>query len=267
MNTKKKILGMNVLRVCAALGIMAYHYFFIGPIQGFYSMDVFCPLAYFGEWGVDIFFLISGFFILHSCRDRTCKDFVYARLKRIYPIFIIGSLFVLGLGIFMPNAEIINLLYRWFTSLLFVADLTDTGPLSNIYWTLFIEVRFYILAAIVLCIKQKSLHNRKIKLNTILAAWLLLAIFNTYWLNWHIIETLFITKYAGHFILGITLYQISIENRKDRSHMLLMLCSSVLVLHNIIGYTGWIQGLYSELLYTEIEILAVFIILIYINYS
>lgn len=53
--SEKRIWGLDVLRFCAAFGIMLYHYFFIGVIQGFYSKDVFFPTAFWGQFGVDIF--------------------------------------------------------------------------------------------------------------------------------------------------------------------------------------------------------------------
>lgn len=60
---KKRIYGLEIFRILAAVGVLCYHYFFIGVIQGFYSKDVFIEFAFWGEFGVDIFFLISGFVI------------------------------------------------------------------------------------------------------------------------------------------------------------------------------------------------------------
>lgn len=262
----KKIDGMDVFRSCAAMGIMLYHYFFIGPLQGFYSKEVFIPLAFFGEWGVDIFFLISGFFILQSVHNRNYKTFFMSRIKRIYPSFIVGSFFVLLLGIVMPNTQIRNLIYRWIVSLLMIGDLTSSGPLSSIYWTLFIEIRFYVLVTIILfidaVINEKCIKN-KITLNKLLFGWLAISILNTYWISNKAIEVFFVTKYAGHFIIGIILYRIIINNKRNASYILLLPLSTILLLHNILGYTQWIRGAeYQKLAYSESEIFGGVLILL-----
>jgi len=43
-----------------------------------------------GYLGVNLFFMISGFVILWTARDRTPSGFVLSRITRLYPEFWIG---------------------------------------------------------------------------------------------------------------------------------------------------------------------------------
>ncbi len=107
-----------MVRFLAALGIMAYHFRFIGVIEGFYAWDVFRPIAFWGELGVDIFFIISGFVILFSAESKkTYAQFLWGRMIRVYPAFIIGSALTMMMGMIMPGTEKKDLLCRWMGSL------------------------------------------------------------------------------------------------------------------------------------------------------
>ena len=99
MYERKRIPGLDLARFLAALGILAYHFCFIGVIEGFYAWDVFMPVAFWGELGVDIFFIISGFVILFSIENkRTASQFLSGRIIRVYPAFIICSVLTMIIG-------------------------------------------------------------------------------------------------------------------------------------------------------------------------
>lgn len=247
---KRKIWGLDVVRFCATAGIMLYHYFFIGVIQGFYSSDVFIPLAFWGELGVDVFFILSGFVILFSSEGRSCKEFLIARVKRIYPTFFLCSLITLCTGMLMPGTSVRDLTVRWLKSLTLVSDVLWGGiTLSNIYWTLLVEVKFYILVAIVIKLnvwKRWKYH--------ILLGWLILSVLNNYWLNDQYVSTIFATSYAGHFCLGL-LGCLLCRGERHKTMPVIGALSVWMVFRNCIGYTTWIRGIYPELPYSDIDIL------------
>lgn len=247
---KKKIWGLDVLRICAIVGIMLYHYFFIGVIQGFYSSDVFFPLAFWGELGVDVFFILSGFLILFSSEGRSCGQFLLARGRRIYPTFILCSLITLFTGILMPNTYVRDLVIRWLKSLTMFSDVLWGGDtLSSIYWTLMVEVKFYLLVAVV--IKCRIWERRKYRL---LLGWLLLSLLNNDWLHNHFVSTLFITDYAGHFCLGLVAC-LWLRGERHKAMPVITTISLWLIFRNVIGYTTWIRGIYPDLAYSDIDIM------------
>ncbi|WP_395264885.1 acyltransferase family protein [Enterobacter soli] len=91
---KNKILSIHHLRGIAALIVVFFH--FRGYLNGVYAQkDLGSMLFNSGSFGVDLFFMISGFIIALSTRNLTSKAiFAVRRFFRIYPAFIVT--FVLG---------------------------------------------------------------------------------------------------------------------------------------------------------------------------
>ena len=253
----KYIPGLDLLRAAAAIGVMLYHYFFIGPIEGYYSPDSLVPIAFWGELGVDVFFLLSGFLILLSATGRTWKQFLVARGKRIYPMFFFASLFVLFLGIILPGTAAKPLVIRWLGSLTLFTDVFHLDPLSSVYWTLMVEVKFYLLVALVikLNIWKKYKHQ-------LLIAWLTVSVVNTFSWNHEWLRLFLNTQYAGHFSLGILLYSVFVLKEKSKCLWIEIPMALMLIYHNIIGYTSWIRGIYSVLPYNDTEIFLGMLVLI-----
>lgn len=258
---KTRILGLDILRFIAALGILSYHYLFIGPLQGYYSYDIFHPIAFLGEFGVDLFFIISGFVILYSTTScKTPKKFLLSRAIRIYPAFLLCSAIVLLLGIFMPNTQLHDLLFRWINSFTFFEDLWGVDPLSGVYWTLMVEVKFYVLVAIIMKLKIWEKHKYNI-----LFIWLLISILNTFMFKNEYIQMLFLTKYAGHFVFGILLYLYN-KGEKENIMVPLFITSIWLIFRNMVSFTTWVRGLFPNLEYSNVDIFLILLIILGLIY-
>ncbi|WP_439858861.1 acyltransferase family protein [Pseudomonas sp. MBLB4136] len=103
----------------------------------------------FGAFGVGLFFLISGLVIPLSVTANTPIAFVCARLLRILPTYIVG----LSIGVF---AVYVSSMYwslafpvEWrsfIANALLVANFFDIPSLDYVNWTLVIELKFYLLA-------------------------------------------------------------------------------------------------------------------------
>lgn len=111
---------------------------------------------HFGQLGVMIFFLISGFIITHVARSENPLRFAIRRVFRIYPAYwaIVIAIIVLGaiLGSFNPlgvGSFHLGLLYDWRTVLKTVTITNYLFDPQNVVlgvgWTLQIEVMFYAL--------------------------------------------------------------------------------------------------------------------------
>lgn len=236
---KKRVIGLDLLRVFAAFGIMMYHFFFIGPLQGFYSMDTFIQYAYFGEFGVDLFFILSGYSIFLSIKNKERKDFILSRIKRIYPAFFLCATFTLLCGFIMPDTSIADLVYRYLFNFTFLQDFLDIAPLSSVYWTLMVEVKFYILIYFFAFTDwwRKDYH-------TIISLWLMIAIVNTFLVHNILLEKMLLTQYAGHFVMGMLIFSIN-SHEKSKMHSLEFVLCSILIWNNCASYSSWIQSLYE----------------------
>ncbi len=124
--------SVQSLRGIAALFVVSQHICFIGR----------------GSFGVDIFFLISGFIIMLST-EKGREHFLVKRLIRIVPLYYLFTFVSFLAAFFIPalfdntKADVISLV----KSLLFIPFEQSgvTQPLYRIGWTINYEVMFYLL--------------------------------------------------------------------------------------------------------------------------
>ena len=145
---------LDALRGIAALMVVFFHYSVrYGQIYG-YPVDTVFHFNI-GQYGVQLFFIISGFVIFLTL-DKTsfAVDFLVSRFSRLYPAYWIAiTLTFLIVTIFsLPGREvsikiaIINL--TMFQKWLGVADV------DGVYWTLAVELSFYFIMFLLFTTKQ-----------------------------------------------------------------------------------------------------------------
>lgn len=235
-NTKHRIEALDGLRFIAFLMVMFYHYLFIAPLQGYIPRIYMVEAFSFGEYGVDLFFLISGFVITLSSENRTAKDFLIARFNRIVPLFIACAFILFFFSISLPMIDAKERLVSLLYSLSFFPRLFGKEYFSAVYWTIAIEVTFYILVAILMSLKLWD--EKRI---SICFFWLFISFLNCFILKNTIISNILITQYAGYFILGVMLFEVRTSNINP-VHMLIMLLSSVLIYNNMLKNQLWIDS-------------------------
>ena len=109
------------------------------------------PTFNFGTLGVAIFFLISGFVIPFSIRNTPSLSFLRARALRIYPTYLAAStcmLFVVWASSHYWGTNFSMDLSRLISNLLLInADIAQP-TIDLVNWTLSVEIKFYIAAAL-----------------------------------------------------------------------------------------------------------------------
>ncbi len=150
--------NIQILRAFAAVNVILYH--IIGASK-LHAQDVewLKNFQHWGASGVDIFFTISGFVMLHTqmMRKRSPGEFFRDRLVRIVPIYWLLTLFIALLFVVWP-AIFKNTVATpsWvISSLLFTSSLfPGRPPLIAIGWTLEWEMFFYLAFAFGLLFKN-----------------------------------------------------------------------------------------------------------------
>ncbi len=82
------IVNIQYLRAFAAINVVIYH--IIGTATDYGKRpEIHSFFEGWGENGVDIFFVISGFVMMHSqnINQKDTVSFIYSRLTRIVPIY------------------------------------------------------------------------------------------------------------------------------------------------------------------------------------
>ncbi|HTH53861.1 MAG TPA: acyltransferase [Edaphobacter sp.] len=138
---------LDGIRGIAALLVFFHHLCFTGvPVAEWNSSLIhgLATAASFGDSGVNVFFVLSGFLITSLIiRDRESpdfyRDFYWKRALRILPLY---AFCTIGLLIFIPGSGRFVLL-----CLFFIANFANVFHVSSIgpFWTLAIEEQFYLL--------------------------------------------------------------------------------------------------------------------------
>jgi peptidoglycan/LPS O-acetylase OafA/YrhL len=145
----KTIPALDLVRFAAALMVMWFHLAYAtwarpGSVQAVISggsvyLSDLEPFAAWGWIGVELFFVLSGFVICYSAAGKTAGQFVLGRLLRLYPaVWIcapITALVLLALGAGNVGGPLLRTMW-----------LSPWEPwIDGVYWTLGIEMAFYVL--------------------------------------------------------------------------------------------------------------------------
>ena len=145
--------NLQALRAFAAINVVFFHIIGTGTAYGF-SPNIFDFLRGWGASGVDIFFIISGFVMMHTQfkKKRNIYEFMRTRIIRIVPIYwfitfvVIISYYVLPGSAF--NSENPSFSFA-IESLLFLSGLvSQQSPIIFVGWTVEWEMFFYLVFAI-----------------------------------------------------------------------------------------------------------------------
>ncbi len=212
--------NLDVLRFFAAASVVLVHYFNIGPERGLTGYaapgGILGALSQHGYMGVCLFFIISGFVISLSAESATPSSFVAGRIGRIVPGFIICmTLSVLLINLAgAPNAPGP---VTWFANLFILPQIFGQPFVDGVYWSLVYEILFYGWVALFVWLGLFGTH-----LTTICWVWAAIAVSDRLFLQSGVLERLFITEFAGFFLIGAALYLLERKQAGWRGAALLV---------------------------------------------
>lgn len=196
----RRLYELDLLRILAAVFVVIFHYTFTGWMQGHTSLAFpsFGEVARYGYLGVDLFFMISGFVVLLSAWGRRPTKFVISRIVRLYPAFWFAVTLTALVSV-LSGAFPVSL-WQYLANLTMVHPALNVADIDVVYWTLWAEIRFYVVVFVLACI---GLTRRRV-LNT-LWGWLVLTGLLQAGLLPSAAEVLLQTTFAHYFIAGMAL--------------------------------------------------------------
>ncbi|MED5622020.1 acyltransferase family protein [Ideonella sp. BN130291] len=152
-----RVLEIDALRFIAALMVVFFHWAFRGGATQHYTQAVYEPLmpaAKYGYLGVQLFFMLSGFVILMSAQSGSARRFVVSRVVRLYPAFwVCCSLTAICIVLFAdPHFGVGLAQYLINMTMLSEFVAPDVRLVDGVYWSLFVEIRFYAMVLLVLAL-------------------------------------------------------------------------------------------------------------------
>ncbi|MFD9326558.1 acyltransferase family protein [Streptomyces sp. NPDC060065] len=106
-------------------------------------------VATYGWIGVEIFFVISGFVICMSCWGRTPRQFFVSRVIRLYPAYWFAIAFTTAVLVAVPGVWERLRLREILLNFTMLQSGSGVANADGVYWTLWAELRFYLLFMIV----------------------------------------------------------------------------------------------------------------------
>lgn len=204
----------------------------------------------FGHLGVALFFLISGFVIPFSLIHFSRLQFLVARFFRIWPTYIAGftltliALYISTKFFTVPWIYDINQILLQYT---LTRDLAWTPSIDGVSWTLEIEIKFYVISAILF-----AGFYRKMNFYTLLI-WGLLS-FGAIWYTSEAINHMSARMFQLAYVLQMDLTFISFmmigvlfnfHHRQGISLFKLLLSLSLICVIctglEMFSYEGWLQ--------------------------
>ena len=147
---------LDGLRFAAAAAVLVYHFVAVnhhawGARTSTSLPDAQAVTAY-GSFGVQLFFVVSGFVILMTAWGRDVRGFVASRAGRLFPAYWASVLLtVILLVLVVPGRRDVDL-PQAAANLTMVQRAFGIPDLEAVYWTLWSELRFYVLVGVLVAV-------------------------------------------------------------------------------------------------------------------
>ena len=150
----KRLELLDCGRFIAACCVMMFHYFYNGisnlKISSIRHVPEIVSVAKYGYLGVEFFFMISGYVIFFSARNRSASEFAVSRAVRLFPAFWAAVLFTSTVAYFWGAPSMSVGLSQMLTNLTMIPQFFGFAYVDGVYWTLQLELSFYGL--VLLCL-------------------------------------------------------------------------------------------------------------------
>jgi peptidoglycan/LPS O-acetylase OafA/YrhL len=151
--------------------------------------------------GVNLFFIISGFVILMTAWGQTVDGFAASRVARLFPAYWVSVILTAGLLFFVwPGKDVTPL--QALSNLVMIHPAYGVHHVDGVYWTLWTELRFYLLIGVFLCL---GITRRRII--AMCSLWPMLGAL-AHNADQQLIASLLVWEYAPYFAVGMMLYLI-----------------------------------------------------------
>jgi peptidoglycan/LPS O-acetylase OafA/YrhL len=209
---QERLPELDSLRAIAALAVLFFHYT-VGyeRVVGPHTRPV--PNVEWGHFGVELFFVISGFVIAWTLkRSSSLAEFALGRFARLYPAYLAGAtitaIVIFGFGFNPLHIETSDIAWN---AIIGLPELANANYLDASYWTLGVEVSFYVMAAAFTSAFPKT------RFEIFCLAWLAVSLAIRAFLPGHArFQLLLVSSYSPLFVAGAMLFALSPAMKPDR---------------------------------------------------
>lgn len=252
---KIHFLFIDGLRGVGAFWVVLYHADPDGRISQLTSTlpEWFVDIAFrWGSRGVAIFFVLSGFVMAYSLRNAKIdfnyfKIFAIKRFVRLSPPYYVSILVTLVFAFFASTAKGVAFepmgqplsFPRFFAHLFYVQDIFNLQHIDDVYWTLCLEVQFYLVFLALLGLVQWLDNSSKLtwsRIAVFVPVAMLTALFPLGAFGTDNPRPIIILPLLYSFLLGVFAYWTWRENLKP---LWFYLYCGILLPAGIINFSGF----------------------------
>ncbi|WP_088283362.1 acyltransferase [Ideonella sp. A 288] len=219
----QRLAEVDALRGLAALAVVLYHY-----TTRFHELfgNGAEPVVAFpgGHYGVNLFFIISGFVIFMTLQRTTRPmDFVVSRFSRLFPAYWVSIALTFAVTHALGLPEKLVSLTTALANVFMLHGLFGVAHVDGVYWTLEVELLFYVgMFTLYRLNWLKHIHWALAALVTVMWVYFLAARFAGIELSWTL-SRLLILPYIAWFSLGVAIYlALNPRDAVDRPRSLLL---------------------------------------------
>ena len=195
---------LDVLRLICAAAVVFFHFLVVNPFTDLTPRSLLTAPSFlvYGQFGVEVFFMISGFVITLSARGRTPGKFLWARFLRLYPAFWICCIATALIITLSGNSHHTLWKSSWVgfgVNLTMLAGFLHTPYVDQVYWSLKPELQFYAFVALLMMVRIR------IDALLVITAWLALCVVEPFTSGTlaKLLNAGAMTAFAPFFIVGI----------------------------------------------------------------
>src|SRR5882724_5267747 len=201
-----RFIEIDFLRFVAALAVMFLHYG-VSPYRDHplpLPFSTLGPMVKYNYLGVNLFFMISGFVILMSVQGKNLQDFFISRVVRLFPAYWVCCTLTFVVILVFARDQIYTSLPRYLLNMTMLNGFVNIGGIDAVYWTLYIELKFYLLVGVLVATRQIP------SIQYYLGLWLGVSVLHLAWPSSGL-SYLLIPEYSAYFIAGSVFYLIHKE--------------------------------------------------------
>ncbi|MEV0413263.1 acyltransferase [Streptomyces sp. NPDC050448] len=229
-----RIAVLDGLRLLAALSVVLFHYLAgSGTIPWQRTAVRLFPglhrVAEFGWLGVVFFFMISGFVICMSAWGKSLQQFWQGRILRLFPLYwaaVLLSSVAARLGPRIPGEPRVTV-GQMLTNLTMLQEPLGVNSVDNVYWTLWVELRFYLIFSLIVLL---GTGYRRVA--TFCWLWALGSVLAPA-SGIPLLDQLLVPRWAPFFIAGTAFYLIRRAGRIEGETLGILALSWLLMQHRL----------------------------------
>lgn len=236
---EKRLDALDGLRGVAILLVMGFHYFYHLE-SAYYKSHLYpygetftgIPLFQYGYLGVELFFIISGFVIALTLEKSSSPlEFLLRRFVRIWPALLFSAVVTFFLLNWSDSPFALTrrqMLPNFLPSLTLTPTILWSGAfphvdfITGVYWSLVVEIRFYLIAAILFWALSSKNFARNLTIFALVdcCIWFLLRLISLHAAELY--DTALVPEFMPWFAAGALFYELY-QNRISRQLAFAML--------------------------------------------